>query len=150
MATTTNLGKVHVFSTEALYNQYKSLISDNDLALLKDDSAAIVAANLAENGYVKFANGLIVQWGTGQNITFTEAKYATPQSSNTQTIAFPVTFLTCYKVFVSYLFVSGQTASTANGYAAISASKFVLTTVTQQDANGSTTVTPFYFAVGIA
>ncbi len=72
MATTTNLGKVHVFSTEALYNQYKSLISDNDLALLKDDSAAIVAANLAENGYVKFANGLIVQWGKNQEspITF--------------------------------------------------------------------------------
>lgn len=60
---TTNLGKIHVFPSEALYNQFKNLVADNDLALLKDDGAYIVAANLAQNGYVKFSNGLLVQWG---------------------------------------------------------------------------------------
>lgn len=63
---TTNLGKIHVFPSETLYNQFKNLVADNDLALLKDDGAYIVAANLAQNGYVKFSNGLILQWGTNQ------------------------------------------------------------------------------------
>ena len=73
--TTTNLGKIHVFPSETLYNQFKNLVADNDLALLKDDGAYIIAANLAQNGYVKFSNGLILQWGvytTGtRNVTIT-------------------------------------------------------------------------------
>jgi len=60
---TTNLGKIHVFPSESLYNQFKDIIADNDLALLKDDGAYIVAALLEQNGYVKFSNGLILQWG---------------------------------------------------------------------------------------
>lgn len=62
---TTNLGKIHVFPSETLYNQFKDIIADNDLALLKDDGAYIVAALLEQNGYVKFSNGLILQWGVG-------------------------------------------------------------------------------------
>lgn len=64
---TTNLGKIHVFPSETLYNQFKNLVADNDLALLKDDGAYIIAANLAQNGYVKFSNGLILQWGLTQS-----------------------------------------------------------------------------------
>lgn len=60
---TTNLGKIHVFPSETLYNQFKDIIADNDLALLKDDGAYIVAALLEQNGYVKFSNGLMLQWG---------------------------------------------------------------------------------------
>lgn len=76
---TTNLGKIHVFPSETLYNQFKDIIADNDLALLKDDGAYIVAALLEQNGYVKFSNGLILQWGVinapafpddGQPVTF--------------------------------------------------------------------------------
>lgn len=58
---TTNLGKIHVFPSESLYNQFKDIIASNDLALLKDDGAYIVAALLEQNGYVKFSNGLILQ-----------------------------------------------------------------------------------------
>jgi hypothetical protein len=78
---TTNLGKIHVFPSEALYNQFKDIIADNDLALLKDDGAYIVAALLKQNGYVKFSNGLILQWGvTGNNnvsfpVTFSQSCY---------------------------------------------------------------------------
>ena len=72
---TTNLGKIHVFPSETLYNQFKSIIADNDLALLKDDGAYIVAALLEQNGYVKFSNGLILQWGVytsgTRNVTIT-------------------------------------------------------------------------------
>ena len=66
---TTNLGKIHVFPSETLYNQFKNLVADNDLALLKDDGAYIIAANLAQNGYVKFSNGLILQWGRSTDAT---------------------------------------------------------------------------------
>ena len=72
---TTNLGKIHVFPSEELYNQFKDIIADNDLALLKDDGAYIVAALLEQNGYVKFSNGLILQWGVytsgTRNVTIT-------------------------------------------------------------------------------
>jgi hypothetical protein len=77
---TTNLGKIHVFPSETLYNQFKNLVADNDLALLKDDGAYIIAANLAQNGYVKFSNGLILQWG------FSDV----PNSSTV--VTFPISF----------------------------------------------------------
>lgn len=79
---TTNLGKIHVFPSESLYNQFKDIIADNDLALLKDDGAYIVAALLEQNGYVKFNNGLILQWGyhkagSSKTITYPLAMTAT-------------------------------------------------------------------------
>ena len=73
---TTNLGKIHVFPSETLYNQFKDIIADNDLALLKDDGAYIVAALLEQNGYAKFSNGLILQWG----------------SNNPSPITYPISF----------------------------------------------------------
>lgn len=68
---TTNLGKIHVFPSETLYNQFKDIIADNDLALLKDDGGYIVAALLEQNGYVKFSNGLILQWGVVNSYSVT-------------------------------------------------------------------------------
>ena len=83
---TTNLGKIHVFPSESLYNQFKDIIADNDLALLKDDGAYIVAANLAQNGYVKFSNGLILQWGNSNAI------------NRDTTVTFPIAFSVLYSV----------------------------------------------------
>ena len=86
---TTNLGKIHVFPSETLYNQFKDIIADNDLALLKDDGAYIIAANLAQNGYVKFSNGLILQWGS----------IVTGQANNGTSVAFPIPFaVSCYTI----------------------------------------------------
>ena len=91
---TTNLGKIHVFPSEALYNQFKDIIADNDLALLKDDGAYIVAALLEQNGYVKFSNGLILQWGY------------TGATSAHGWVNFPITFnkicFTCVPVYTDY------------------------------------------------
>lgn len=84
--TTTNLGKIHVFPSETLYNQFKNLVADNDLALLKDDGAYIIAANLAQNGYVKFSNGLILQWGNSNAI------------NRDTTVTFPIAFSVLYSV----------------------------------------------------
>lgn len=91
---TTNLGKIHVFPSETLYNQFKDIIADNDLALLKDDGAYIVAALLEQNGYVKFSNGLILQWGV-----VTEEVTAT---------LFPLAFtVTCTSVVMTAVSASG-------------------------------------------
>lgn len=84
---TTNLGKIHVFPSESLYNQFKDIIAANDLALLKDDGAYIVAANLAQNGYVKFSNGLIIQWGL--------------TSAAEQTITYPVAVSKTYNILMT-------------------------------------------------
>ena len=83
---TTNLGKIHVFPSETLYNQFKDIIADNDLALLKDDGAYIVAALLEQNGYVKFSNGLILQWGNSD------------VANRDTTVTFPVAFSVLYSV----------------------------------------------------
>lgn len=92
---TTNLGKIHVFPSETLYNQFKDIIADNDLALLKDDGAYIVAALLEQNGYIKFSNGLILQWGVA-----TQNGYAT---------SFPLTFpARCLAVVATYVLREGS------------------------------------------
>ena len=45
----------------------------------------IVASNLAQNGYVKFSNGLILQWGSGE-----------------ENFTFPISFTqTCFSVFLT-------------------------------------------------
>lgn len=88
---TTNLGKIHVFPSETLYNQFKDIIADNDLALLKDDGAYIVAALLEQNGYVKFSNGLILQWGITSELTFnstTTITYSLPLATTLYINAF--------------------------------------------------------------
>lgn len=63
----------------------------------------IVAANLAQNGYVKFANGLILQWGLSDNRQY-------------QTITFPISFSrNCY--CVNWMAISSVTnAYKASGY----------------------------------
>lgn len=79
MATTTDLGNVNIFSSLASFNSNKANLKSNDLNFIKQTAAematvggGIVDELLEENGYVKFANGLILQWGyNNQNpITF--------------------------------------------------------------------------------
>ena len=78
------------------------------------NTGGIVAANLADNGYVKFANGLIVQWGkktlSGRNKNFT----------------YPLTFNTLWYVnvlgysnvetFITSASTSSVTFNLCNGY----------------------------------
>ena len=91
---TTNLGKIHVFPSETLYNQFKDIIADNDLALLKDDGAYIVAALLEQNGYAKFSNGLILQWGS----------IITGRANNGTSVTFPLPFSTsCYTIVAHHI-----------------------------------------------
>lgn len=77
MATTSTLTTINVFDSEDSYNANKNNIGENEISLvglinnLVPVGVGIVAANLAQNGYVKFSNGLILQWGiTGSVSTF--------------------------------------------------------------------------------
>ena len=61
----------------------------------------IVASNLAQNGYVKFSNGLILQWGTGNGY----------EGANPSWYNFPIVFPSvCYQVV---------TNGKCNGYGAV-------------------------------
>ena len=67
--------------------------NDNSLAttnfvrqLTQNAGGGIVAANLNQNGYVKFANGLMLQWGV---------------SSDNSTITYPIRFSTVYIVIAT-------------------------------------------------
>ena len=105
---TTNLGKIHVFPSETLYNQFKDIIADNDLALLKDDGAYIVAALLEQNGYVKFNNGLILQWG-----------YVDDASNYSHTVEFSFTIAFAVKSYIIDLIMALKKESGTNFFYAL-------------------------------
>lgn len=73
----------------AVGSSTKSIYYDGETLKACADSiggGGIVAALLEQNGYVKFANGLILQWGLSDNV-------------KVQTITFPVSFaVSCYHI----------------------------------------------------
>lgn len=133
---TTNLGKIHVFPSETLYNQFKDIIADNDLALLKDDGAYIIAANLAQNGYVKFSNGLILQWGVAENTSVGSG------SSGTYSASFPIAFSTVYQIVCSTVKEAQSYKGAPNIYS------YTTSTVTFSTYDGWYVDKAMYIAVG--
>ena len=70
------------------------------------NTGGIVAASLAANGYVKFANGLILQWGTASGNV----------ENNSNTTTFPIAFSSaCFAVNISQI---TNSSGSANQYAA--------------------------------
>lgn len=128
---TTNLGKIHVFPSETLYNQFKDIIADNDLALLKDDGAYIVAALLEQNGYVKFSNGLILQWGY--------------KDSSTSIVTFNLSFpTTCFIALVETL-----NDGTVNSHLRLSGATNVGFSTWDSATNRPNSVQNYWLALGI-
>lgn len=135
--TTTNLGKIHVFPSETLYNQFKNLVADNDLALLKDDGAYIIAANLAQNGYVKFSNGLILQWGVAENTSVNGGH------SGTYSTSFPIAFSTVYQIVCSTVREAQSFKGAPNIYS------YTTSTVTFSTYDGGYVDKAMYIAIGV-
>jgi hypothetical protein len=65
-----------------LFTQNITLSNNFDLT-----GSSIVAKSLGENGYIKYASGLIMQWGV---VGFTE--------SGSKEVSFPIGFSTSYKI----------------------------------------------------
>lgn len=70
MATETNLTKVNVFPSEASYETNKSGLGSGELSIVKMENSFFsgmedysIGSNNTPNGYIKYANGLMVQWG---------------------------------------------------------------------------------------
>lgn len=95
MAVTNNvLNAINVFSSTSVFNSNKSSVGANDLNFIKQTTAelateggGIIAQSLGTNGYVKFANGLILQWGVSKTYpinfeTFCAKVYKRGSASN--------------------------------------------------------------------
>ena len=63
-----------------------SAADKSKLDSISSDGAYIIAALLEQNGYVKFSNGLILQWGSS-NVTYRDT-----------TVTFPIAFNVLYSV----------------------------------------------------
>ena len=91
--TTTNktLTNMNYFPTKQMFENNLSSITANEISFIKISDASIVDKLLGENGYIKYSNGLIIQWGwypESNGITDTEHSWSFP-------ITFPNLCFTC-------------------------------------------------------
>lgn len=71
------------------------------------NTGGITAASLTENGYVKFANGLILQWGVVSNT----------KAAKNYDITFPVSFASaCFGVHNTYFKSSGEAGKSGDNW----------------------------------
>ena len=76
-----------------------SAADKSKLDSISSDGAYIVAALLKQNGYVKFSNGLILQWGTIYN-----AKAgANDNNNNNNAVTFPMPFTTVFALSPTFI-----------------------------------------------
>lgn len=95
----------------------------------------IVAANLAANGYAKWANGLIIQWG------YATTKKGTNYRTGTFPIAFPNAVFKCIGILARYDYDTSDCAVHWNDQNTTKTTvQFMLT--------GSSTASPVYIAIG--
>ena len=103
------LAKMHVFPSESSYTTNKSSVSTTtDFALIKATAsgfATVQNGSLNANGYIKFSNGLIIQWGKASNSSGLVAE---------QVVSFPVSISACYAITVSF---GGPAAGSAGAFA---------------------------------
>lgn len=120
-------------------------VGDRPLGWILDQINAaktgIVAGSLTQNGWVKFANGLIVQWGIGPSKGWTEE--LTP-------VTFPVTFpAAVFVVLVSTDCSSEKQYESDMMWQVYSKSNSGAVLYNQGFTNTRNTVTPEYIAIGI-
>ena len=83
--------------------------------LAKADLSNAMTVSLNQNGYAKFNNGLLIQWG-----------YFSGGSSNNQSISFPLSFKSCFSLAFSSTTDNTNNSIWSVNYAAIYASYFTV------------------------
>lgn len=100
------LNAVNLFSSTSVFNANKGSVGATDLNFIKQTTAelateggGIIAQSLGTNGYVKFANGLILQWGKTSSFAIYKSI----------TFSYPISCSTCYVASAT----TGSTGETA-------------------------------------
>lgn len=128
-----------LLGSSAVGSSTKSIYYDGATLKACADSiggGGIVAALLEQNGYVKFANGLILQWGTGGFKNY----------SNGQTITFP---LAMSKVYVCVGTSKNDTGINA-GWLSVGTSKLTTFSVVLKNEHNALDAEIHYIVIGQA
>ena len=108
------------------------------------------SASNATSGYARDpATGFTVAWNRGSSFSFNRRDYATPGDSNTQTIYFARS-MTIRGCSVQYERNSGSIASSVTCYVSFGSNSVTVRSISQQDGNGTTTVTPIVTVFGFS
>lgn len=100
----------------------------------------IVASNLAQNGWVKFANGLIVQWGVGTEVS----------GEQQFDIALPIAFQNaCFSVSVTVIQSRGVGSNYGEGFQVIEYNSDKIKLYLQHFELNAKPAKPLYIAIGV-
>ena len=107
-----NLTNIHIFPTTALYTSNLASIADTDISLVGIENynmGNIIDKSLGENGYIRYDNGLLIQWGKSISPVGCDASVR---------IAFPTSFSSTVFTIVATKFKDAAISS-SNGFDAI-------------------------------
>lgn len=96
-------------------DEEKDELSNLSTTYAKADLSNAMTVSLGQNGYAKFNNGLLIQWG-----------YFSAGASNNQSINFPVSFKSCFSLAFSSSTDNADNSIWSVNYAAIYASYFTV------------------------
>lgn len=96
-------------------DEEKDELSTLSTKYAKADLSNAMTVSLGQNGYAKFNNGLLIQWG-----------YFSAGASNNQSINFPVSFKSCFSLTFSSSTDNTDNSIWSVNYAAIYASYFTV------------------------
>lgn len=96
-------------------DEEKDELSTLSTTYAKADLSNAMTVSLGQNGYAKFNNGLLIQWG-----------YFSAGASNNQSINFPVSFKSCFSLAFSSSTDNTDNSIWSVSYAAIYASYFTV------------------------
>ena len=100
----------------------------------------IVASNLAQNGWVKFTNGLIVQWGVGAEVS----------GEQQFDVTFPIAFQNaCFSVSVKVLQSRGVSSNYGEDFQVIEYNRDKIKLFLQQFEPIAEPAKPLYIAIGV-
>ncbi|UVX35837.1 MAG: hypothetical protein [Bacteriophage sp.] len=105
-----------VINRRFMTDEQKTKLDDIDLSqYAKSDLSNAMTVSLGQNGYAKFNNGLLIQWG-----------YFSAGASNNQSINFPISFKSCFSLAFSSSTDNTDNSIWSVNYAAIYASYFTV------------------------